>query len=111
MEYLWSIGFDSNIMAEAYRLWKGMLKVKGVEEAIVFGDSRLISEALNGASQSQNLRLARLIKRIKSLSKTFRCLESFHILREVNDLADQAANKSMVLSKNEILFLSSALPP
>ena len=103
-------------MAEAYGLWQGIkqLKEKGVEEAIVFGDSRLIIQALNGASQSQNLRLARIIKRIKSLSKTFWHLEFLHILRELNDLADQAANKSMVLSKNEIsinLLLSSALPP
>ena len=69
MEYFWNIGTDSNNMIEAYGLWQGIKqpKVKGVEEAIVFGDSRLIIQALNGASQSRNLRLARMIKRIKDL--------------------------------------------
>ena len=69
---------------------------------------------LNGASQSRNLRFARLVKRIKSLSKTFRRLEFFNILREQNDLADPEANKSMGLSKIEIsvnIFLSLAIPP
>ena len=85
-----------------------------MEEAIVFGDSRLIIQVLNGASQSRNMRLDRMVRRIKSLTKNFQKLEFFHILRELNDLADQAANKAMGLSKNELsinLLLSSAIPP
>jgi len=41
MEYFWNIENDSNNMAEAYGLWQGIkpLEKKGVEEAIVFGDS------------------------------------------------------------------------
>ena len=116
VEYFWNIGIDSNNMAEAYGLWQGImhLKEKGVKEDMVFRDSRLIIQVMNGASQCQKLRLARLIKRIKSVSKTFHQLEFFHILCELNDLADQATNKSMVLSKNEMfvnLLLSSAIPP
>ena len=44
VKYFWNIRFDSNNMAEVYGLWQGIkqLKEKGVEEAIVFGDSRLI---------------------------------------------------------------------
>ena len=102
-------------MAKAYGLWKGLkqLEDKGVDEAIVFGDSRLIIQAMNGASQCQNLRLARLLKRISSISKTFRRLDFFHILHELNDMADQAANKSMVLGRNELsvnLHLCLVLP-
>ena len=116
VEYFWNIGLDSNNMAEAYGLWQGIkqLKEKGVEEAIVFVDSRSIIQALNGASQSRNLRLDRMVRRIKSLIETFWRLEYFHILRELNDLADQAANKEMGLSKNELsvnLLLSSAISP
>ena len=69
---------------------------------------------MNGASQCQKLRLDRLIERIKSVSKTFHQLEFFHILCEINDLVDQAGNKSMVLSKNEMPvnhLLSSVIPP
>ena len=73
-EYYWNIGQDSNNMAEAYGLWQGLkqLKDKGVGEVIVFGDSRLIIQAMNGASHFRNLRLDRLIKRIKFISKSFR---------------------------------------
>ena len=44
MEYYWNIGTDSNNVVESYGLWQGIkqLKEKGVDEAIVFGDSRLI---------------------------------------------------------------------
>ena len=103
-------------MVEAYGLWQGIkqLKANGVVEATVFGDSRLIIQAMNGASQRCNLRLARIIKIIKSVSKTFRRIEFFHILHEHNDLADQAANKSMVLSKNVLsvnLLVSLDFPP
>ena len=103
-------------MAEAYGLWQGIKqrKANGVEKASIFGDSRLIIQAMKGASQSQNLRLARLIKRIKFVSKSFRRIEFFHILCEHNDLADHAANKSMVLSKNVLsvnLLVPTDFPP
>ena len=73
VEYYLNVGFDSNSMAEVYGLWQGIkqLKDKGVEEAIVCGDSGLIIHALNGASQSRNMRLDRMIKRVKSLIKSF----------------------------------------
>ena len=57
---------------------------------------------MNEVNQSQNLRLDRLIKRINSVSKTFRRLEFFHVLRELNDLADHADNKAIGLGKNEL---------
>ena len=103
-------------MAEAYRLWQGLkqLESKGVDEAIVFAYSRLIIQAMNGASHCQNLRLARLLKRIFSISKSFRHLEFFHILCELNSKVDQVANKAIVLIRNEVsvnLHLYSVLPP
>ena len=66
----------------------------GVEEAIVIGDSRLIIQAMDGKIHGINLRLSILIKRIQSISRTFRHLEFYHILRELNAKADQATNKA-----------------
>lgn len=69
---------------------------------------------MNEVNQSRNLRLDRLIKRIKSVSKTFRRLEFCHVLWELNDLADHAANKAIGLGKNELLVnlhQSLELPP
>ena len=47
-----NIGIESNNMAGVYGLWQGIkqLKEKGVEEAMVFGDSHLIIQGMNGAS-------------------------------------------------------------
>ena len=41
IEYYWNIGNNSNNMAEAYGLWQGLkqLEARGIEEAIVLGDS------------------------------------------------------------------------
>ena len=69
---------------------------------------------MNGASQCINLRLARLLNRIKSISNTFQRIEFFHILHELNDKADQDANKSMAIGRNELSVnqqISSTHPP
>ena len=103
-------------MVEAYGLWQGLkqLKKKGVEEVMVFGDSRLIIHALNGGSQCKNERLARLINRIKSNTKLFRRIIFFHILRELNTMVDLAANKSIAVGLNELIVksvVSIEIPP
>ena len=44
INYCWSISSDTNNIAEAHDKWQALrqLKVIGVEEALVFGDFRLI---------------------------------------------------------------------
>ena len=116
IEYYWNIGYTSNNMAEAYGLWQGLkqLKKKEVEEVLVFGDSGFIIQALNGGGKRKNERTTRLIKRIRSLSKMFRKINFFHILREINVKADLAANKSIVVGLNELIVnldVSIEIPP
>ena len=115
-EYFWNIGFDSNNMAEAYGLWQGLnqLKVIGAEEVMVFGDSRIIIQELNGGSRSKNERIVRLIKRIRSKANTFRKIKFFHVLRNLNVLADSAANNSITIGLIELSVNSIAtidIPP
>ena len=116
LEFFWNIGYDSNNMAEAYGLWQGLkqLKNKGVEEVMVFGDSRLIIQELNGGSRSKKEQLARLIRRIRYKANSFRIIKFFHILRNLNVLADSAANKSITISLNELnvnSVVSIDIPP
>lgn len=42
-------------MAEAYGFWQGLkqLQKKGVDEVMVFGDSRVIIQALNGVRRAR----------------------------------------------------------
>ena len=81
---------------------------------MVFGDSRLIIQALNGGRRGKNDRKARLINRIRSKAKMFRKVNFFHVLRELNVLADLAANKSIVVGLNELIVnsvVSIYIPP
>ena len=103
-------------MAEAYGLWQGLkqLKDKGVGEVMVLGDSRIIIQAMNGESHCRNLRLVMLLNIIKSISMSFRQIDFFHILRELNAPVDNAANKSMTMGRNELYvnqLLSTDIPP
>ena len=103
-------------MAEAYGLLQGLkqLKKKEVEEVLIFGDFRFIIQALNGGRKGKNERTSRLIKRIRSLSKMFRKIKFFHILREINVKADFAANKSIAVGLNELIVnldVSIEIPP
>ena len=103
-------------MAEAYGLWQGLkqLQGKGVEEALVFGDSRVIIQALNGGSRDKNGRLARMINRIRSKVKKFKKIKFYHILRGLNALAVQAANNSIAVGPHDLIVNSVAsvdIPP
>ena len=116
IEYFLNISYDSNNMAEAYGLWQGLKQVqkKGVEEVMVIGDSRLIIQALNGGRRGKNERTERIINRIRSMAKRFRKIEFFHVLRELNGLADTAANKSIVVDCYDLivnLTVSMDIPP
>ena len=63
IDYSWSIGFDTNNMDEAYSLWQGLKQLEnlGVDEAMVFGDSRIIIQVMNVPRQLNNLKLYRLL--------------------------------------------------
>ena len=103
-------------MAKAYGLSQGLkqLQKKGVDEVMVFGDSRLIIQALNGGRRGKNERTKRMINRIRSMVKMFRKIEFFHVLRELNVLADIAANKSIVVGLNDLIvnsIVSTYIPP
>ena len=116
IEYYWNIGYNSNNMVEAYGLWQGLKQVqkKGVEEVMVIGDSRLIIQALNGGRRGKNERTERIINRIRFMAKRFKKIEFFHVLRELNGLADTAANKSIVIDCYDLIVNSTVsmdIPP
>ena len=116
IDFSWNIGIDSNNMAEVYGLWQGLkqLQGKGVEEVLVFGDSRVIIQALNGGRRDKNGRIARMINRIRSKAKIFKKIKFYHILRGLNVLADQAANTSIAAGLHDLIVNSVSsidIPP
>ena len=106
IEYYWNIGYNSNNMAEAYWLLQGLklLKQKVVEEVLVFGDSRLIIQALNGGRKGKNEQTTRLIKRIRILAKMFRKIISFIFLGR---LTKRRIQQRISLLLQDLMSLSS----
>eukprot|EP00253_Pinus_taeda_P001840 PITA_01840 len=98
--FAWGLGHTTSIQAEALALFQGLkfLKDINIEESNVIGDSQIIINAMTSNSPVQDLKLARLISRIKSLGKGFEKLNYFHVLRALNKEADKEANKVALLS-------------
>ena len=81
---------------------------------MVIGDSRLIIQAMNGGKRGKNERMERLIKRIRFMAKRFRKIEFFHVLRDLNEKADRAANKFIAIGCYELNVnseVSLEIPP
>jgi len=65
IHYSWSIGKDTNNMAEAHALWKDLVQMKSqrMTEAMVFGDLHLLIQAMITTPKSSNLKLTNMVKR------------------------------------------------
>ena len=105
LKYSWGLGTETNNMAEALALWQGLIQAKnmGINDLIVFGDSRIIIQALNQSSRISNLQLRQTLNRIQRTILTFKQVEIYHILRKLNSAPDIAANEGVLLSKGELL--------
>ena len=69
---------------------------------------------MNGGRRCDNVRTARLIRRIRSKTKLLIKVYFFHILRGLNALADIVANKSIAAGLNELIVnsvVNSDIPP
>eukprot|EP00253_Pinus_taeda_P029236 PITA_29236 len=103
--YAWGVGFNSSIQAEALALLQGlkMLISLGIKDAIIFWDSQSIIKAMVDKSSPSDLRLSRLLSRIRVLTNTFQNLEFLHVKRENNKEADAEANKAVLLPPGALL--------
>ncbi len=98
--YAWGLGHSTSTQAEALALLQGLktLKELNIKEATVIGDSQIIINAMISNTPASDLKLARLIFRIKSLENAFQHLNYYHVLRTHNKDADNEANKAALLS-------------
>lgn len=92
------------MQVEALALLQGVIFLKelGIREANILGDSQVIIRAVVTNSNPTNLHLARLLTRIKSISKSLH-LTYFHVLRTNNKAADTQANIAVHLDAGTIL--------
>ena len=70
----------------------------------MIGDSRLVIQDLTTNSLPSQMQIQQLIKKIQNLAKSFRRIEYFHVLRSLNDKADQAVNVASTLSKGTLVL-------
>lgn len=99
LRYAWGVGYNTSIQAEALALLQGLKQLKslGIQVASVFGDSQTIIKTMVDNASPSDLRLSRLIRRIRTLSNSFQCLNFYHIKRDNNKDADAEANKAVTL--------------
>ena len=99
--YSWGLGTDSNNKAEFCGLLQGLriAQTKGITNIMVFGDSHLLIQAIIRKNRPSHIHLAQIYQKIRMLSKNFKTIRFFHILRGLNKLADKAANEGTLLGR------------
>ena len=112
LTYSWNLGIDSNNMAEALALWQGLSQAirLDIQDLTVVGDSRIILHHLICREFPSSFLLRQVIRRIFLLLPLFSSIEFFHVLRDLNEQADSAANEAIsiglgVLSINGVQSL------
>ena len=99
LSYTWGIGYNTSIQAEALALLQGLKQLKslGIRVALVLGDSQSIIKTMVDSNFPSDLRLSRLIRRIRVLTNSFQTLNFYHVKRGNNTEADAEANKAVSL--------------
>jgi ribonuclease HI/exonuclease III len=103
-QYALGLGIDTNNRAEALALWQGMqlaLKLK-IQDLTVIGDSRIIIQAMVKRSNSQSVKLNSLLDKIRILSSKLNSCHFYHVLRDQNGSADQAANQGVQMEEGTL---------
>ena len=84
-------------------------KEKGYKSVQIFGDSEMLIKVLNSVDNFNNSALNIIMKRIRIILKEFEMVESFHILWDLNNLADVLANKACLLPQGSLCINGKAI--
>ena len=109
MRFHSGLGIETNNRAEALALWQGLnLAInRNILSLSVFGDSRLIIQALLFPKTPHQVHLAPIIKKIRLLLPKFNKIAFFHILRALNTQADLEANLGSLCSRRSLVINST----
>jgi len=104
-KFAWGLGQSTSMQAEALALLQGLKQAKaiGIIEVSIIGDSQSIIKSLVEDSSPADIRLARVISRIKILVKSFQTASFLHALRENNKDVDLEANMAVPLPAGFLL--------
>lgn len=104
LRYHWGLGFESNNRAKALALWQGLSLAlnRNIQSLTIFGDSRLIIQAMNSLSNPLQIHLVLILKKIRSMLAKFRKISFYHILRQLNSQADLETNLGSTCSQRTL---------
>ena len=105
LSYAWGLGHTSNNHAEYLALWQGLNQAGklNIQKLTILGDSRLIVKALHTKKVPTDIKLAQTHRKVLLLLLQFRNYKVYHVLRNLNSIADAEANRGTLLSKNQLV--------
>ena len=108
-KFAWGLGQSTSMQAEALALLQGINKAKanGILDVSIIGDSQSIIKVLVEDSLPADIRLARVISRIRILVKSLQTASFLHVLRENNKEVDLEANRAVPLPASFLLIEGS----
>lgn len=95
------MGTATNNQAEYYGFKKGLERARdlGIDKIMLFSDSQLVVNQMNGFYKVKNQELAPLHQEIKLLAESFEKVTFTHIPRELNKIADKEVNRILDMSE------------
>ena len=97
--FSWGVGHLTNNQAELFALLKAfqLAKEAGHNNLQIFGDYEIIIKILNSDSLFNNPILNVIMQRLHYILIDCASVNSYHILRELNNLEDAKANQGCIL--------------
>ena len=104
LSFAWGLGQNTNNTAEILAIWQGLAQVRrlSITKLAVIGDSRIFIQALNQRRAPKNMGLEHYYKKVTDQMKEFEEVKFYHVLRNLNQLADHEANRGTTLGKGVI---------
>ena len=104
LSFAWGLGQNTNNTAEILAIWQGLAQVRrlSIAKLAVIGDSRIFIQALNQRRAPKNMGLEHYYKKVTDQMKEFEEVKFYHVLRNLNQLADHEANRGTTLGKGVI---------
>ena len=105
LNFSWGLGQNTNNIAKILAIWKGLAQSRrlSIKKLVFIGDSRIIIQALNLKKAPKNMGLAHYYRKVIAQLKEFEEIKCYHILRNLNQMANHEANIGASLSKGVIL--------
>ena len=79
-----------------------MARQLGIEELLVFGDSRIALHQVTGLLRCHKSNLELLLNQVKTLQLQFRSIQFFHVFRHFNQSADYMATKTLKIQADVV---------